>query len=91
LYANVFGALHGFCSGTAQLRQQCNGTVSLHRVCAKASTGAAWSNAGQLFSPSVTSSAAICTVVFLQAGWDDNQMKYLLRELLIHQELSACR
>jgi hypothetical protein len=29
--------------------------------------------------------------VFLQAGWDDNQMKYLLRELLIHQELSACR
>jgi serine/threonine-protein kinase SRK2 len=24
------------------------------------------------------------------AGWDEGQNKYLLRELLIHQELSAC-
>ncbi|WIA34830.1 hypothetical protein OEZ86_013128 [Tetradesmus obliquus] len=30
-------------------------------------------------------------IKFTQRGWDDNQMKYLLRELLIHQELSACR
>eukprot|EP00882_Tetradesmus_deserticola_P004252 GHRQ01004492.1.p1 GENE.GHRQ01004492.1~~GHRQ01004492.1.p1 ORF type:complete len:276 (+),score=89.28 GHRQ01004492.1:313-1140(+) len=30
-------------------------------------------------------------IKFTQRGWDDQQMKYLLRELLIHQELSACR
>lgn len=33
-----------------------------------------------------TSHPALCT-----AGWDASQNKYLLRELLIHQELSACR
>eukprot|EP00878_Enallax_costatus_P009364 GHUV01009786.1.p1 GENE.GHUV01009786.1~~GHUV01009786.1.p1 ORF type:complete len:276 (+),score=76.04 GHUV01009786.1:568-1395(+) len=30
-------------------------------------------------------------IKFTQRGWDASQNKYLLRELLIHQELSACR
>lgn len=36
-----------------------------------------------------------CTIpllllLFHPAGWDEGRNKYLLRELLIHQELSAC-
>eukprot|EP00775_Hariotina_reticulata_P010830 gene10830-10987_t len=30
-------------------------------------------------------------IKFTTRGWDASQNKYLLRELLIHQELSACR
>jgi hypothetical protein len=63
----------------------------MRNVCASTYAASASATSLQQFSFAVQLSAVVCIVAVLQAGWDDNQMKYLLRELLIHQELSACR